>query len=370
LDVGHGDSIVLDYSGPSGRSFGVIDSNRESISAVPAAIRLLNALQATQLSFVMLTHPHADHFRGLSSILDTFPVNTFYSYPMYMDLERLKKAGKRYLDVAQQSGSPTIKAQAHEFVSLVVSANKKRLGGMEWIDLQGPTNRVRPHGFDGTVMNVMLPFKKVKGEYFNALDSNRWDDLEAPLQNHLSVAVDIEYGDYRIALCADAVRAGWMDHRRELEKSKERVSFSIVKLPHHGSAEDCDSTVLDYLFAQTKQEEPKIGMISAPGSRHHPSPEVLKALQSRAILPYCTNLSIACGNNVRQMVTSSTIAPEVVKMLNIAGVGTRTSITRQACQGNICVLIPPAGKVSVQRQFNNACAYRGDLNFLPAAGSP
>jgi hypothetical protein len=32
-------------------------------------------------------------------------------------------------------------------------------------------------------MNVMLPFKKVKGEYFNALDSNRWDDRK-PSNNH------------------------------------------------------------------------------------------------------------------------------------------------------------------------------------------
>jgi beta-lactamase superfamily II metal-dependent hydrolase len=365
LDVGHGDSLVLDYTGSAGRVFGVIDSNRNSVTVDPAATQLLRSLQVSKLSFVMLSHPHADHFRGLGSILDAFEVHTFYSYPMYRDLKRVKAAGAKYLDAAQRSGSATIRDQATEFASLVISAEQKRRAGMDWMDIEGPTSRVRPAGFDGVHINAMLPFKKVKGEYFNALDSNRWDDLEAPLQNQLSIALDIRYGEYQIALCGDATRAGWADHKRELLKSNESVSFSIAKLPHHGSADDCDSTVLNYLFPEVGQKgNQKIALISAPGSRHHPSPVVLKALEERKIHPYCTNLSIACGNNVRPMITSPTIAPEIVKFLNVAGAGTRTSISRAACQGNICVTIPLTGDATVQRQFNNACSYRGDFDFL------
>lgn len=364
LNVGHGDSIVVEYIN-AGRSFyGVIDSNRDTPSIEPPALTLLRSRNATELSFLLLTHPHADHFCGLAAIMDAMPVRTFYSYPMRRDLRRLKSAGAKYLDAAMRSGSLTIKNKATEFVKLIVAAHGKcESKEMEWLDLEGPTNRVRPEGFGGVTIHAMLPFKKVKGEYFNALDANRPDALEAPLENELSVAIDIEYGDYRIALCGDATRKAWADHKRELRKANERVSFAVAKLPHHGSAEDCDTSVIDYLFEQPPKYSKPIGLVSAEGSKHHPAPAVLKALQERGVQPYCTNLSVVCGNNVRPMLAGPQISAEVAKFLNISG-ARPTSGGRIPCQGNICVTVPASGELIVDRQYNNACAYRGDLAFL------
>jgi beta-lactamase superfamily II metal-dependent hydrolase len=365
LNVGHGDSIVLDYTNGTERALGVIDSNRESLSATPPALGLLRELKATQLSFVLLTHPHADHFRGLYSILDSFPVHTFYAYPMHRDFKRLQAAGAKYLDAALKSGSNTIKQQAEEFVRLIVTAERKRTTEqMEWIDLEGPTNRVRPQGFADVTIHAMLPFKKVKGEYYYALDHNRFDALQSPLQNTLSVALDVTYGDHRISLCGDATEGAWYDHRRELQKASERVSFAISKLPHHGSATDCSGNVLDYLFEQGGKYPDLIGLISADGSKHHPSPEVLEALRKRSVKPYCTNLSVVCGNNVQDLISGPGLSPELARLLNSGEVRARNWGGGQPCQGNICVEIPPKGQFVVTRQFNNACAFRGDFDFL------
>ncbi len=366
LNVGHGDSIVLEYASDAGTFFGVIDSNRDSFRDEPKALELLRKRGAIQLSFVLLTHPHADHFSGLCRIMEEFPVQTLLTYPLHRDKKRLQSVGNKYLDAALTSGSATIKRHAEEFVKFVVDASKKAEdGSIEWIDIEGPTNRVRPHGFAGVNISAMLPFKKVKGEYYNALDSNRADALESPLQNSLSVALDIEYGDYRISLCGDATQSAWYDHRRELQKANERVSFTVSKLPHHGSAADCSSQVLDYLFDAPSAQKELIGLISAEGSKYHPSPEVLKGLKKRGIKPYCTNLSVVCGNNVRELIADAITPPELIKLLNRAEVVALTGKRRQTpCQGDICVEIPKFGAATVVREFNNACAFRGDLDFL------
>lgn len=71
LNVGHGDSIVLEHEDNGARSFGVIDSNGVLGQDPPALVKL-RALGAKRLSFVALTHPHADHFVGLHRILKEF----------------------------------------------------------------------------------------------------------------------------------------------------------------------------------------------------------------------------------------------------------------------------------------------------------
>lgn len=369
LNVGHGDSIVLEYDGPSGKCFGVIDSNRELRDSEPPALQKVRERGGQKLSFVLLTHPHADHFAGLHTILSIFPVHTFYSYPMHRDTARLKKAGEKYLAAAESSGSETIKSHALEFVSLIVLAHKRvKSGEMEWIDLEGPTNRVRPPGFEGVNINALLPFRKVKGEYYNALDKDKPDALQSLKQNELSVALDIEYAQHRIALCGDATRTAWGDHERELQKHSERLAFTVTKLPHHGSATDCDERVLNYLYDSRSVAQKRIALVSADGSRHHPSPVVLQSLRDRSVLPYCTNLAPVCGNNIRHVLTSPDISPELVKLLNVSGATAKTN-HRQPCQGNICVEISATGELAIQRQYNHPCAFRGDFDFLTSSST-
>jgi hypothetical protein len=212
-------------------------------------------------------------------------------------------------------------------------------------------------------INALLPFKKVKGEYYNALDGNKPSSIQSPKQNSLSVALSICYGDHQLALCADATHSSWLDHQRELAKSSERLSFSAAKLPHHGSAHDCTDSVLDYLFDSSHQNQ-KIAMISADGSKHHPAESVLNGLKSRSIHPYCTSLSKMCGGNkVHTLVSAASIPKDLLRQINI--LGAQSPLRRaQPCQGDVCIEIPPAGPVTVQREHNHPCPLRGDFDFL------
>jgi hypothetical protein len=78
IGVGFGESVVLEL--PNGR-IGVIDccaprlkasSREERLRANPTLRFLVNDLRATALAFLGFTHPHEDHGRGLSHLLEEF----------------------------------------------------------------------------------------------------------------------------------------------------------------------------------------------------------------------------------------------------------------------------------------------------------
>jgi beta-lactamase superfamily II metal-dependent hydrolase len=79
LNVGHGSSVVVEKQSATDRAFGVIDSNKQG-AQTPKALRKLQQLGARRLSFLCLTHPHADHYRGMYDIIRAFPnaIDFFY----------------------------------------------------------------------------------------------------------------------------------------------------------------------------------------------------------------------------------------------------------------------------------------------------
>ena len=119
LNVGHGSSVVVEFDSESGKAFGVIDSNCDH-GAQPKALRVLQGLGADRLAFVCLTHPHADHFRGLSEVLRSYTgrIDHFYSFPLgsvIHNTKRLKKWGTALDAVRKRTDDEVIKFAAQEF---------------------------------------------------------------------------------------------------------------------------------------------------------------------------------------------------------------------------------------------------------------
>lgn len=68
LDVGEASATLLEQNG----HFALIDAGGRESAAETAAY--LKAAGVKALDYVILTHPHADHMGGMSTILETFPV--------------------------------------------------------------------------------------------------------------------------------------------------------------------------------------------------------------------------------------------------------------------------------------------------------
>ncbi|MEO7714647.1 MAG: hypothetical protein ABIY70_00475 [Capsulimonas sp.] len=101
-----GETIIVGL--PDG-SFGLIDCFTPSLSNPDEnkILARLRELHVSELEFIALTHPHADHFRGMSHILEKMPPKQFWQFggstkalfealPLYLMAEAL--AGSHKID--------------------------------------------------------------------------------------------------------------------------------------------------------------------------------------------------------------------------------------------------------------------------------
>jgi beta-lactamase superfamily II metal-dependent hydrolase len=359
LNVGHGDSAVLEFQGADGsKSFAVIDSNC-SPGSTPRALSLLQSLGATHLSFVAITHPHADHYMGMRDILECFSGNieTLYTFPIRQerqDIQRLVSAYKAH------AVSTDDKDQQKRSLELAYILLKARSAATYWEDPTGTKTTVTASGFDGVQISTLLPPAKVKGDFDRMLAGNL--EPENPKLNDLSMAFLVEYAGQKVILGGDGTYSNWMYQANRWKRNGEECSSVAVKLPHHGSKHDCNSMVLNVLFGdEQNQHANAVACISANG-KTHPAPEVLDEIVRRGIRPYCTNLARRCGANRRNLVTAQQTDPVLLRLLNSASVDTDSS--SQSCQGDIVLELSIGEPLKVATQHANLCPLRGDFDFL------
>ena len=226
LDVGQGDSTVVRF--PTGEVMlvdgggikgSVFDVGRNVVA--PALWRL----GIHKVDWMVLTHPHHDHYRGLGYIAEQF--------------------GPKILWAAK--GQPPDEEQEDwdEFVA------RREAAGVP-VKLIGPNHPPMEIG-DVVLRLIRLP-----------------DDKISQL-NDSSVVADIRYGDHRTLLMSDLTGEG----ERILMAQETDLSADVLKVGHHGAA---DATTSGFLQAV----RPQAAVISVgEGNKYGmPDREVLDRLQA------------------------------------------------------------------------------------------
>lgn len=276
LNVGHGSSIVVEYSDGREKAFGVIDSNADA-GEQPRALKKLRELGASRLSFVALTHPHKDHFSGLFDVVKEYrgSIDYLFSCP-FGDLLNQKKRFDQFVEGLQkiysESDGPTQRKAALELLQLLVWAdtdhNSKRL---QWHECKGESTELAIPGFGGVDIFTVLPPSRVIGSYVQKIEKADMSVFGRQDDNAISLAFQFIYRGRTVLLGGDGNAANWK-HRRRFEEIKQRpLSGEVVNLPHHGSRHDNPPDVLQQLFAASGE---RFGVTSADG-RSHPSEEVI-----------------------------------------------------------------------------------------------
>lgn len=361
LNVGHGDSIVLEFRGEGDKkSFAVIDSNCIPDSS-PPALELLKSLGANSLSFVAITHPHADHYMGMRRILEAFSkkIETLYTFPIKKESEHLKKLLLAYKKNAEATTSEKIQKTNLELAYILQLASKS--AAKSWEAPSGIKSLISAPGFPNQSIWAILPPSRVKGRFFQGIIDGSVEPEKEEL-NDLSMAFLIEYGGHQVILAGDGTKASWSYQNKQWKKAGISFSPAAVKLPHHGSKYDCDATVQNVIFGDENDQQPNaIACISADG-KTHPSLEVLDGLTKRGIKPYCTNLSTRCGNTRSALLKSEVIDPTLLRLIGSAVIDGDETV--RPCQGNIVLELSPDQPLKITTQHNNLCALRGDYDFL------
>jgi hypothetical protein len=118
------------------------------------------------------------------------------------------------------------------------------------------------------------------------------DDKKA---NGTSIVFIIEHANRRVLFGADAHPDDLAFALRRFQPEGERIYFDAVKAPHHGSAANNTSQLVNVL-------ESPIWLISSDGSRHrHPDPEAIARIvlaqpkQKKLMFNYSTPFNLVWG---------------------------------------------------------------------------
>ncbi|MDP3764379.1 MAG: MBL fold metallo-hydrolase [bacterium] len=227
LDVGQGDSqlIVL----PSDIQI-LIDGGPSA--GVSAKISRYMPFYDKDIELVILSHPHADHLRGLVSILKDYNVKNF----MLAGANYESKVYADFLAVLKLEGSKIYLAQAGDTVSFV-------------------QHQVLDKNVQNLILHILAPVKETLGVNFKGI--------------HESMIVsELNLGHKKFLLTGD------MDEvlEKELIKSNIVSDVDVLKIGHHGSK----TSTSEALLKITKPEEAIIQV--GKNSYGHPTPLVLDRL--------------------------------------------------------------------------------------------
>lgn len=230
-DVGQGDGVII--KSPQGRVM-LFDSGPDE--------RILDCISENtpfwikDLDLVMISHPHADHFMGMFSVLTNYTVKTYMS-------EKIKNRSTSF----------------EELENLISAKNVpvKYLGKGDRISFP-----------DGLVLHVRGPSEAFLERVSPTGNINDVTEL-------VSLIVEVEYGDFTALLTGDSQVSG-------LEDAGVR-DVVFLQVPHHGSASGLDARVLGVI-------DPEVATISVGKNKYgHPTEEILSLLEDDRINTYRTD---------------------------------------------------------------------------------
>ncbi|KKG08717.1 beta-lactamase [Methanosarcina sp. 2.H.A.1B.4] len=215
LDVGQGDSILLEYNG---KAMLVDAGERNQGSGVSA---YLHEHDISGIDYVVATHPHADHIGGMDEVLSSFQVEHFID-----------------------SGFPHT---SKTYENMLTTIDKKNIP----FEVAEKGKEIE---FDPAVdVEVLNPGP----EYSDELNEN-------------SVVLKVSYGEVSFLLMGDA----GLETEENLMNTGYDLDSDILKVGHHASRSGSGGA-----FISVVSPEISVIEVGAGNDYGHPHPEILERLQ-------------------------------------------------------------------------------------------
>lgn len=244
IDVDQGDCLLLTSS--EGEAM-LIDTGSRSQEA-----KLLDYLQQRQiekLDYVIATHPHEDHIGSMATIINTFPIGSFY----LPDAVSETATFNRMIEALENKEFPVITAEA----------------------------------------GLALPWKAGSAQFIAPQSGESYKET-----NDYSAMLHLQFGETAFLLTGDAEKFS----ENQALLSGLPIQAQVLKVGHHGS-----STSSGEAFLQAVQ--PQLALISCgrDNSYGHPHTETLEALAKIQAKVYRTDQlgSIAIISDGRELYLAS-----------------------------------------------------------------
>lgn len=274
-------------------------------------LKFLKRCRVERIEALVVTHSHADHIGGATSILGD-----------YSDcIDRIW-----FVD----DGSFTSSAFYSRIRTLMDEGvlSRRHLCRLEC-------------GFDPLVV-WEDPSRNAAARVFAPLAIQNLIATEANKQNATSAVLVLDYGSKRIVFGADSQLAEW----RDIHERYGTIRCDVLSVPHHGGHIDVDDSNIEWLYNEAIKAD--VAVISvATTSRSHPRPEVVRSLKVSGAHVMCSQISSRCtsdlesarSNGIPLLHSSASTPIRTVQTKRSSGRKTKQRSIKVPCAGTVRVLL-------------------------------
>jgi len=297
LEVGHGDSIIIEY--PDGTTATVVDTADARVT-----YDYIVSQKIQRIEWVVLSHGDADHYRGIGAL-----VRNLYEKGIEISKLAYIRGDKK---IRSDKGYRLLREQFVEF--------QDNFG----ISTYAPYANTVPVLANNDGLEIMCLYPNNPADVDSAGDeANNW-----------SVVLMLSYLGHKILLPGDLEGAGWFRLMKYAKSSKIDLKADVLKLPHHGSwfGEETEVLSLDKVINTIKAS---VSIISGGFTErfNFPSSQTIGALRSNeGVRIMCTGCGKSCHNGM--------------DITNIPGniiLGKSTHGRKLPCAGSIQITITNSG---------------------------
>jgi beta-lactamase superfamily II metal-dependent hydrolase len=343
FNVGQGDSILVEF--PDG-VWGVVDCKNGSPTGMPSALEFLLEKGVTNLAFVCLSHPHADHYSGIIPILEHFADNVGKLWMFRLDSIHWCT----FLTVKRNAATTPARRSRFDQLREIFRhyADKLKEDRVELLDAN-----VRLPSIGGVEIDCLAPRPRELGAYQSSLA--RWavrpTEYKAD-ENQLSVVLRLKYGQSTVILGADARTESWIDIERERARRGEAIVANLVKVSHHGSKEGY------FHPAWASMSRPRIthGAISSGSKYGHPDRGVITALRELQVRLHCTNYAPSCLKTDKLNLSKfEGLSPTAAFQLHMIDESPNTQ--EIPCDGDLHFHLQSNGEIEFAHELSGLCPF-------------
>jgi hypothetical protein len=288
---GYGESIILYLPG---LGWGVIDSCTAKVKkkVVNPALEFLKILEVKKLAFIILTHPHLDHYKGLSEIIE-FYLGSIDRICYYAG-EGLREYGL-YLSRKSLVNEPGLKSLSYIFSTI----KKAQRQGANVVKISERTQIIRKRDYQGHVIEMVAlspseesvkAYCKLLYDYIPKDNFSTIKNVTDKDHNLVSTAIWCQIDGENFIFGSDlefgrSDNSGWRGVLKNIDSPD--LSTSFVKIPHHGSSNAYDDSVWSAFSNSVKPIS-----VATPYSKTHaplPDPKILDKIKKFSKDVYVTS---------------------------------------------------------------------------------
>jgi hypothetical protein len=293
LGAGRGESIILRL--PDG-NWGVVDCCASSTTdqTKNATLEFLKSRGVRDLEFLCLTHPHDDHYKGMSHLLGYCNIKYFWQFnglsgTGFIQLIEFLHCDAEAIDTAEERESAV---EFNRIFTILKDKRKRAKTPLPTIFRLGTGTLVYPVPLNESARfrivaiappgNLVNRYEAQLAGCFNP-DGTIKEKYPVPDHNMVSVALLVIHGDTRVILGGDVERDGWDYAIRQM--GAEKLSAHLVKVSHHGS----ENSYCDRLWEHHSARGKPFAIVTSYVSKNLPRRRALDEASrySRAILLTC-----------------------------------------------------------------------------------